>query len=134
MQKIIDKKLLIRRIFVIVCDIVIIMMSSGMGLLLRYDLVPSSIEQRFIESIWSYFPINLILTIFIYYLFKLYHSLWIFAGVTEMQNVFSACVVSSIVQFVGMQLFHYPVPRSYYFLYGGVLLLLTMGSSNNTPP
>jgi len=128
MQKIIDKKLLIRRIFVIICDIVIIMMSSGMGLLLRYDLIPSSIDQGFIESVWNYFPINLILTIFIYYLFKLYHSLWIYAGVTEMQNVFSACVVSSLVQFVGMQLLHYPVPRSYYFLYGGVLLLLTIGS------
>jgi FlaA1/EpsC-like NDP-sugar epimerase len=45
-----------------------------------------------------------------------------------MQNVFSACVVASATQLIGMEVLDYPVPRSYYFLYGGVLLLLTIGS------
>ncbi|MDF2588729.1 MAG: polysaccharide biosynthesis protein [Anaerocolumna sp.] len=126
--KIINKQLMVRRAFIFVCDIIIILMASAMGLLLRFDLMPQKIEQRFIESIWNYIPINIIVTLIIFYIFKLYHSLWIFAGITELQNVFSACVVSSLMQIFGMRILHFPIPRSYYFLYGGVLLLLTIGS------
>ena len=127
-RKIIDNKLIIRRFFLVMCDIVIIMFSNAMGLLLRYDLSPGKVDPQFIESVWAYLPINIILTLIIFYLFRMYHSLWRYAGVVEMQNVFSACVVASIVQFFGLKALHLPVPRSYYFLYGGVLLLLTIGS------
>jgi FlaA1/EpsC-like NDP-sugar epimerase len=124
----IDNKLAIRRMFLLLCDVVMIMISNGMGLLLRFDLEPSKIDPHFIESVWNYIPINLTVTLLIFYLLKLYHSLWRYAGATEMQNVFSACVVSSLLQFSGMQILQYPVPRSYYFLYGGVLLFLVMSS------
>ena len=126
-QKIIDKKLAVRRLFLLLCDIVIIIVSNGMGLLLRFDIDPNKVEARFIESIWNYIPINVISTLIIFYLFKLYHSLWRYASIMEMQNVFSACTISAILQFFGMKFFNNPVPRSYYFLYGGVLLLFTLG-------
>jgi FlaA1/EpsC-like NDP-sugar epimerase len=126
-QKIIDKKLAVRRFFLLLCDIAVIIISNGMGLLLRYDLDPTKIEARFIESVWRYIPINIICTLIIFYLFKLYHSLWRYASVMEMQNVFSACMVSAILQFFGMRILDYPVPRSYYFLYAGILLLFTLG-------
>jgi len=127
-NKIIDKKLTIRRIFLLICDVVVIIASSGMGLLLRFDLEPGKVDLPFIESVWKYLPINIVVTLIIFYLFKLYHSIWMYAGVIEMQNVFSACVIASLAQFTGLQLMGYPVPRSYYFLYGGVLVLLTFGS------
>jgi len=127
-RRIIEKKLAIRRMFLLACDIIVIMASSGMGLLLRFDLDPRKIDILFIESIWKYFPINLVITILIFYLFRMYHSMWLYAGLVEMQNVFSACVLASFTQLLGMNLLNYHVPRSYYFLYGGVLLLLTIGS------
>jgi FlaA1/EpsC-like NDP-sugar epimerase len=128
LKNIVDKKLTIRRFFILIADIIIILVSCGIGLLLRFDLEYGKITPIFIESVWSYLPINMVATFVIFYLFRLYHSLWVFAGVTEMQNVFSACVVASATQLIGMELLDYPVPRSYYFLYGGVLLLLTIGS------
>ena len=127
LRKFIDKKLVIRRIFLLLCDIAIIAVSNGMGLLLRYDLDPGKVEMRFIDSVWSYLPINLVVTIIVFYILRLYHSLWRYASIAEMQNVFSACILSSLLQFIGLRIFNYPVPRSYYFLYGGVLLLLTLG-------
>jgi FlaA1/EpsC-like NDP-sugar epimerase len=127
-RKIIDNKLIIRRFFLVMCDIVIIIVSNIMGLLLRFDLSLSKVTPHFMESIWDYLPINIILTLIVFYLFKMYHSLWRYAGVIEMQNVFSACVVASVIQFLGLKALRLEVPRSYYFLYGGVLLLLTIGS------
>ncbi|MHB8129104.1 MAG: polysaccharide biosynthesis protein [Mobilitalea sp.] len=125
-RRVINKKLSIRRIFILLCDVVVIIMSSGFGLLLRFDLVPSNVDLIFVESIWSYLPINILITIIVFYLFKLYHSIWIYAGIIEMQNVFAATILSSITQYVGMRFYNYPVPRSYYFLYAGTLFLLTL--------
>jgi FlaA1/EpsC-like NDP-sugar epimerase len=127
-RKLIDNKLAVRRTFLLFCDVVMIIISNGLGLLLRFDLEPNKIDPLFIESVWNYIPINLAVTLFIFYLLRLYHSLWRYAGVIEMQNIFTACVLSSLLQFSGLQILKYPVPRSYYFLYCGVLLLLVMGS------
>jgi FlaA1/EpsC-like NDP-sugar epimerase len=127
-KSIVDKKLIIRRLFILICDLVVILIASALGLLLRFDLEYGKIDMQFIESVWSYLPINIVTTFVIFFLFKLYHSLWVFAGVTEMQNVFSACVAASFAQLVGMEIIDLPIPRSYYFLYGGVLFLLTIGN------
>ena len=45
-----------------------------------------------------------------------------------MQNVTAACILSALLQFAGLNIMNYPVPRSYYFLYGGVLFFLTLGN------
>ncbi len=126
-KKIIDRKLVVRRLFLLLGDIVVIILSSGMGLLLRFDLNPSRVHSQFIESVWTYLPVNLIVTLLIFYILKLYHSLWRYASVMEMQNVFTACMLSALFQFAGLRILHLPVPRSYYFLYAGVLLLFTLG-------
>ena len=45
-----------------------------------------------------------------------------------MQNVTAACIMSSIIQYAGLSILEYPVPRSYHFLYGGMLFFLTLGN------
>jgi FlaA1/EpsC-like NDP-sugar epimerase len=127
-RKIMHKQLLIRRFFIFVCDLLIIIVSSFLGLLLRFDLNPSRIDERFLNTVWSYLPIHIVITVIIFYFFKLYHSLWTYAGVIEMQNVVSACIISAISQIFGMYILQYNVPRSYYFLSGGVMIFLMIGS------
>lgn len=127
-QKVIDSKLALRRLCLILCDTAVIITASALGLLLRFDLNPAKVEMRFVESLWRYLPINVICTLIIFYILKLYHSMWKFAGIVEMQNVTAACIMSSIIQFAGLNILGYPVPRSYYFLYGGMLFFLTLGN------
>ena len=127
-RKLIDNKLGLIRFILILCDIAVIVASSALGLLLRYDLEFSRVDMRFVESLWSYLPINIICTIIIFYVLKLYHSIWRFAGIVEMQSVTAACIMSTLIQFAGLKIFDYPVPRSYHFLYGGILFFLTLGT------
>lgn len=130
MKKIVQNKaLFIRRMGLVTYDILAIMASSALGLLMRFDLSYASItDPRWVEYIWKYLPINLVVTITIFYLFKLYQSLWSYAGATEMVSTVSACVTASIVQTIGMQLLGYRMPRSYYFLYAFCLLALVIVS------
>ena len=70
----------------------------------------------------------IISTVIIFYIFKLYHSLWSFAGITELQNIISACVVTTVFQFFGVRWMGLYLPRSFYPMFGGSLLLFTMGT------
>ncbi len=125
-KKVIDSKLMIRRFFLLMLDIVIIVVSSWTAIIIRFDFKPGNIDSRFIESIWSYMPINVIVTLLIFNVFRMYKSLWRFAGVIEMLNVFSACVIATGVQLVGLKFLNYPVPRSYHFLYFALILFMTI--------
>ncbi len=123
-----NKQLLIRRIGLITYDILAVMASCALGLLMRFDMSYSELLQTpgsalWIEHIWHYLPIGIISTIIIFYLFHLYTSLWTYAGMPEMSSLLSACVISALVQAVGMLLLKQYVPRSYYFMYGMWLII-----------
>lgn len=123
-----DKKLIVRRGILVLYDIAAMMISSGFALLLRYDFNYDAIDFNFIDNAWKYLPWNIAVTLIIFYLFRLYHSLWAYAGITEMQNVIIACMLSSGAQLLGLQVLDYYMPRSYYFIYAGTFVMLTLAS------
>lgn len=123
-----SKKLIVRRGILVIYDILAMIVSSAFALLLRYDFNYETIDTYFIDNAWSYLPYNVIVTLIIFYIFKLYHSLWAYAGVTEMQNVISACMLSSAAQLLGLQCFKMYMPRSYYFIYAGCFVMLILAS------
>ena len=112
-----DTQLLIRRLFLVVLDILIINTSSFMALWIRYDFSIEKINERYISELLSYVGINTIMTIGIFWIFRLYHSLWKFASIDELMNIIFATIISEVVQYVGMKLFHIDIPRSYFPLH-----------------
>lgn len=123
-----NPQLMFRRIFLIVLDIVVICASEFLALGMRFDFYFGTVDSQYIESVWSYLPISIVFTLAVFYSFRLYHSLWSFAGVTEMQNVVTACVISALGQFIGMRILKLPMPRSCYFFYGFLLIAFTVMS------
>ena len=126
-----NKQLLIRRAGLIVYDILAVAVSSAVGLLLRFDLSYDELLHTvggytWQENLWTFLPVNIILTLAIFYLFHLYSSLWTYAGIPEMTATVSACLLTSFLQAAGMLLFKLHMPRSYYFLYCVVLTILVL--------
>lgn len=119
-------QLLYRRTALIIYDILSVTAASFLALLLRYDMHVDAIPDEFILPVRNFLPLNILLTLLIFYFFRLYHSLWAFAGENEMQNLVIACFLSAIVSGIGLNLFKIssqPVPDSYYFMY--LFLLVT---------
>ena len=112
-----DTQLMIRQLFLVVLDILIINASSFMALWTRFDFSIGNIEPRYISELLEYLPINTIITLGIFWLFRLYHSLWKFASVDELMNIIFATTVSEVVQYIGMKLMHIEIPRSYFPLH-----------------
>ena len=96
--------LLYRRLFLIIYDIIALLAASIAALAIRYDFHVWEITSEFLDSIWKYAPINILTMLIIFWVFKLYHSLWEYASVTEMQNSVVACFAIGVLQFAGMQI------------------------------
>jgi FlaA1/EpsC-like NDP-sugar epimerase len=117
---------LYRRIGLILYDVICIVGASFLALLFRYEFSFSSIPEHFMDPVATFLPINIVIAIVIFYFFKLYDSLWAYAGEREMQNLVMACTFSGVINAIGLQFFkspdEQPVPQSYYFLYTFLLI------------
>lgn len=110
-----DKRLFLRRLFLILLDVILINIASFSALFIRFDFRFGQIPTNYAEAVLSYTIINTVLTIVIFSMFRLYNSLWKYAGIDELVNIIFACMVSGIVQLAGMYfIFSIHVPRSYY--------------------
>ncbi len=114
-------KLFYRWTCLIIYDIISIVLSSYLAIVARYEFHMDAIPQYFLHPIEMFLPINIALTLFIFYMFRLYSSLWAFAGETELQNIVISCILSALVEGIGLQFFksasHQAVPNSYYLFY-----------------
>jgi FlaA1/EpsC-like NDP-sugar epimerase len=117
----INMQLLHRRIVLVIIDIMMVCIASIMPLWIRFELKYTDIPELYLSSAWNFMVVNVVITLLVFYLFKLYHSLWAFAGTAEAQNIVAACCLCAVLNFLGMKLFGYPIPRSYYFMYVLVL-------------
>ncbi|MBQ6589081.1 MAG: polysaccharide biosynthesis protein [Butyrivibrio sp.] len=116
---------LYRRTGLIIYDIISIIFASYFAILIRYEFKLDAIPDHFMTPVNTFLPINILLTFCVFYIFKLYDSLWAYAGEREMQNLVMACVISGVINAIGLQFFKsqsQPVPQSYYFLYTFILI------------
>lgn len=114
-------------LMLVLADILIVLISYLMALLLRFDFVFSSIPEEYLMGyLWS-MPFWIISTIVIFYICRLYHSIWRLASVAELQMILIAYSILAVVYSLGMLFMKMHMPRSYYFI--GLLLnfLMTTG-------
>lgn len=126
-----DKQLLIRRIFLVCYDMLAVFVASMLALLLRFDLNLHKIPPEYINEVWKTIPVMMLVTLVIFAVLRLYSSLWSYAGALEMMYVLSACILDTLAVTALILVRNwgdmYPVPRSFYILYGLFLFLLVMG-------
>ena len=116
-----NKEAVIKGTALLLLDIILTIACMVAALWMRFDFSFSSIDPIFWDSVSKYLWINVVCTVTVNACCKLYTSLWRFASIVELKNAIIAIVISSALQFFGMRLLNYPVPRSYIFIY--VMLL-----------
>ncbi len=130
-RRVFNSQLLYRRTSLIIYDVAAVLLSSFLAIAMRYEFSLESIPEYFLQTIIRFLPINVVITILVFYIFKLYNSLWAFASETELQNLIAACIISAAVDGIGLFIVRVetkPVPTSYYFLYCFILITLIFSS------
>ncbi len=121
-------KLVTRRAFLLIYDVIAVCCCNFLSLLLRYEFRIDEIPSYFMSAVWEHLPLSILITLLLFYLFRLYHSLWAYAGISEMQNIIVACFVSAALQGVSLLIFDRDVPKSYYFFNAFLLVAATVTS------
>lgn len=114
-ERLLDLQWVRRALLLAVFDVAIIISSSLLALMARFDFSYVAIEAPYLSHLYHYLPIHIIITLIIFYLCRMYHSLWKFVGVHELGYMLAANAIAFVVQIAGMYLMQYSMPRSYYF-------------------
>ncbi len=105
-------------------DLLAVYLSTFLSLVIRYEMSFFKIDPVYVENAYRYLTANMICTVFVFYLFRLYTSLWKYASVQELCSVAFAVGISGVLQYFGIHLMGMQMPRSYYVLY--ILLLMAL--------
>lgn len=121
-------QLLVRRIFLIITDIILINGAVFLSLVMRFDISIASIPQEYINKyILNVVPFTLI-TLVIFWCFRMYHSLWQYASIAELYKIVEACIVTELAHLCFTAFMGWMLPRSCYFT-SGVFLIIAMSAS-----
>ena len=112
-----DYAKLLRRLAFLVYDILAIAFSMYMAIITRFEFTIRNVEDEVVKSLNDYLLINIVVTLVIFFGFRLYSSLWQYASIQELISVVLACGISALLQIAGMVMLEIHMPRSYYVLY-----------------
>ena len=102
-----------RVLLLVFLDVLWINLAYILALHLRFD---GKIDIIYLHRLMEHMGIILLIKLFIFYLFKLYGSLWKYASVDEMIEVVGASIISNILVTFYMNLVQAGIPRSIYFM------------------
>ena len=114
-NKEIDVKLYIRRICLIIMDSILIAIACMLALAFRFEFeIVDGLFRQYLTECLSLFIIS---SIIIFWLYRIYHSLWEYISAKEIKNIILASCSSGIAQMVIITMMDKRFPRSYYVLY-----------------
>lgn len=123
-----EPNLLLPRIaFLIVLDILVVNISAFLALYIRHEFdFAAMVSSGFLSDLATLAIPNTLMTLVLFVLFRLYTSLWGFAGADELAHIFAVTVLSMVIQslFILPGIVH--LPRSFPVLYGMLLCLFTV--------
>lgn len=118
---------LTRIILLIGTDMLAVLVSSVLSLYVRHDFHFMDIRPAFWKAIRDAYIINVALLLLIFYIFRLYNSVWRYASVTELVNVVIASMLCGCTQPVIFWMLKTYVPQSFPFFYALFLAIFTGG-------
>lgn len=103
-------------LIMLVYDMLAVNLSSFLAIWIRYDCKFSAIPKRYIYAIYRFAPIYTICCIAVFFLCRIYQSIWRFASFNEFLRVTTASVMTFIIQLAGITFLFERMPVSYYLL------------------
>ena len=92
-----DHTKVVRVFLLLFLDIILVNLSSFLALFTRMELDITALQRAgFLLSVRRYALIDTVCTILIFWLFRLYNSLWAYAGTNELTRIAVASIISAL--------------------------------------
>lgn len=114
----------------ILFDVFAVNISYFFALLVRYyvHFEFKASAMKYIPLFCEFAPFYTFICLIVFYLFKLYHGVWKYAGLSELNRIMMACAITSVAHVTGTVVFFEPMSPSYYLIGGIVQFVLIVGS------
>ena len=109
-----DKR--VRMGILMAADVLALCLASFLGLFVRFDLNVDRIPPEYARAALEFLPYYILASLVIFFLARMYSTMWSVAGVREALHVVAACGLASLVQIAGMVLLQLSVPRSFFLV------------------
>ena len=106
----------VRMIVLMAVDIGMVCLASFLGLFIRFDMNIGRIPAEYARAVFTYLPFYVAATILVFFLLRMYATMWSVAGIREAGHIVGACGLASLIQIAGMLMLEMKVPRSYFVL------------------
>ena len=106
----------VRMIVLMAADIGMVCLASFLGLFIRFDMNIGRIPAEYARAVFTYLPFYVAATILVFFLLRMYATMWSVAGIREAGHIVGACGLASLIQMAGMLMLEMKVPRSYFVL------------------
>jgi len=114
-------------VLMLIYDFLTIAFSFFFGLWLRFDFRFTSIPQPYISVYYKIIIPYALLSIVIYWIMRLYKSIWRFASYDELSRIVMATTICGIINFVVTRVFDARMPSSYHVI--GYLMQLLFATA-----
>ena len=101
-----------RLVMLVFADGLSMVFSYFLGLFIRFDFAIGKIPQGYINNLLMFLPWLVLASFIVYYIYKLYHSIWRFAGVSEVNRIIKAYMIIGILLLIYGFVMPYWIPRS----------------------
>ena len=119
--------LLPRIIMLVILDILVINLSAFLALFIRHEFDYAVMEASgFLDTLIRIAPANTLMTLALFALFRLYNSLWGFAGADELVHIFAAAALVMVIQCLFIMPGLVPLPRTFPVLCSMILCMFTV--------
>lgn len=108
-------QLIVRRFFLIITDIILVNGCVFISLVMRFNVDLAAIESQYIQNFKSTCVPFTLITLLIFWCFRMYHSLWQYASIAEVYRIAEACIIVEVVHFLSNKIMGNMLPRSCYF-------------------
>ena len=104
--------------------------SYYLALMVRYyvhfEFKESAVQ--YIPMFRQFAPVYTLICLAVFYLMKMYHSMWKYAELSEPNRILTACDVTSIIYSAGTTLAFERMPTGYYLIGCGIQFVLIAGN------
>jgi len=109
-------------------DVMLISGAYFLALLTRFDFKFSHISQIYIAGYEQLMPMFVVLSVAVFIYFKLYHSIWEFASISELYNILKAWIVIQVGFYFIFYFTNVHMPKTFWLLGGFLALTFTVAS------
>ena len=108
-------------------DLAVVNISYFLALWIRFDGLFSQIPAEYLWAFLKFAPIYSVVSLVVFWRFRLYNSIWRFASYSELLRVVFATATTTLVQILGITFLFARMPISYYLLGACLQFILVLG-------